>query len=59
MAASASSLSAKPKHFSQGQLNDLVCDLGLSKELYEITLLCNIFVTVFMQLQAAVYLFFL
>ena len=36
MAAAASSLSAKPKSFSQGQLNDLVCDLSLSKKLYEI-----------------------
>ena len=36
MAAEASSLSAKPKPFSQGKLNDLVCDLGLSKELSEI-----------------------
>jgi len=32
MAAAASSLCAKPKPFSQGQLNDLVRDLGLSKE---------------------------
>ena len=31
MAAAASLLSAKPKPFSQGQLNDLVHDLGLSK----------------------------
>ena len=36
MAAAASSLSAKPKPFSQGQLNDLVRDLGLSKESSEI-----------------------
>ena len=36
MAAAASSLSAKPKPFSQGQLNDLVCDLGLFKESSEI-----------------------
>ena len=36
MAAVASSLSAKPKLFSQGQLNDLVRDLGLSKESSEI-----------------------
>ena len=36
MAAAASSLSAKPKPFSQGQLNDLVCDLGLFKERFEI-----------------------
>ena len=36
MAAAASSLSAKPKLFSQGQLNDLVRDLGLSKESSEI-----------------------
>ena len=31
-----SSLSAKPKPFSQGQLNDLVRDLGLSKKSSEI-----------------------
>ena len=36
MAAAASSLGAKPKPLSQGQLNDLVCDLGLSKESSEI-----------------------
>ena len=36
MAAEASSLSAKPKPFGQGQLNDLVCFLGLSKESSEI-----------------------
>ena len=36
MAAAASSLSAKPKPFCQGQLNDLVCDLSLSKESSEI-----------------------
>ena len=36
MAAAASSLSAKPKPFSQGQLNDLVRDLGLSKKSSEI-----------------------
>ena len=37
MAAAASSLSgAKRKPFSRGQLNDLVCDLGLSKESSEI-----------------------
>ena len=36
IAAAASSLSAKPKLFNQGQLNDLVRDLGLSKESYEI-----------------------
>ena len=36
MAAVTSSLSAKPKPFSQGQLNDLVRDLGLSKESSEI-----------------------
>ena len=36
MAAVASLLSVKPKPFSQGQLNDLVCDLGLSKESSEI-----------------------
>ena len=36
MTAAASSLSAKPKPFSQGQLNDLVCDLGLSKKSSEI-----------------------
>ena len=33
MAAAPSSLSAKPKLFSQGQLNDVVRDLGLFKEL--------------------------
>ena len=32
----ASSLSTKPKPFSQGQLNDLVRDLNLSKESFEI-----------------------
>ena len=36
MAAVTSSLSAKPKPFSQGQLNDLVRDLGLSKKSFEI-----------------------
>ena len=36
MPAAASSLSAKPKSFSQGQLDDLVRDLSLSKESYEI-----------------------
>ena len=36
MAAAASSLKAKPKLFSQGQLNDLVHDLGLCKESPEI-----------------------
>ena len=36
MAAAASSLSAKPKPSSQGQLNGLVCDLGLSKKSLEI-----------------------
>ena len=36
MSAAASSLSARPTPFSQGQLNDLVCDLGLSKESSEI-----------------------
>ena len=36
MAAAASSLSAKPKPFSQSQLNELVCDLGLSKKSSEI-----------------------
>ena len=36
MTAAASSLSAKPKPFSQGLLNDLVRDLGLSKESSEI-----------------------
>ena len=36
IAAAASSLSAKPKTFSQGQLNDLVRDLGLFKESSEI-----------------------
>ena len=39
--AAASSLSAKPKSFSQGQLNDLVCDLGLSKELFWHLVLMN------------------
>ena len=34
--AARSSLSAKPKPFSQGQLNDLVRDLGLSKKSSEI-----------------------
>ena len=32
IAAAASSLSSKLKRFSQGQLNDLVCDLGLSNK---------------------------
>ena len=32
IAAAASSLSAKSKRFSQGQPNDLVCDLDLSKK---------------------------
>ena len=36
MGAAAFSLSAKPKPFSQGQLNDLVLDLSLSKESSEI-----------------------
>ena len=36
MATAASSLSAKPKPFSKGQLNDLVHDLGLSKESLQI-----------------------
>ena len=36
MTATASSLSKKPKAFSQGQLNDLVRDLDLSKESSEI-----------------------
>jgi len=36
MAAAASSLCAKPKPFSQGQLNDLVRDLGLSEESSEV-----------------------
>ena len=36
MAAEASSLSTKPKPFSQGQLNDLVRDLNLFKESSEI-----------------------
>ena len=36
MAAAASSLSTKPKPFSQGQLNDLVRDLGQFKESSEI-----------------------
>ena len=37
MAAAASSLTAKSKPFSQGRLNDLVCDLGLSKKSSEIS----------------------
>ena len=32
IAAEASSLSTNPKPFSQGQLNNLMCDLNLSKE---------------------------
>ena len=36
MAAAASLLSAKPKPFSQGQLNDIDRDLGLSKKSSEI-----------------------
>ena len=36
MAAAASLLSAKPKPFNQGQLSDLVRDLGLSKQSSEI-----------------------
>ena len=36
IAAAASSLSAKPKPFSQGQLNDLVRDLDLFKKSFEI-----------------------
>ena len=36
MAAEASSLSTNPKPFSQGQLNDLVCELNPSKESSEI-----------------------
>ena len=36
MVAAASSLSAKPNPFSQGQLNDLVRDLSLSKKSSEI-----------------------
>ena len=36
MAAAVSSLSGKPKPFSQSQLNDLVRDFGLSKESSEI-----------------------
>ena len=36
VAAEASSLSTNPKPFSQGQLNDLVRDLNLSKESSEI-----------------------
>ena len=36
MVAAASLLSAKPKPLSHGQLNDLVCDLGLFKKLPEI-----------------------
>ena len=40
MAAAASSLSAKPKPFVQGPLNDLVRDLGLSEELSKILVSC-------------------
>ena len=40
IAAAAFLLSEKPKPFSQDQLNDLVCDLGLSKELSEILAFC-------------------
>ena len=40
MAAAASLLSAKLKPFSQDQLNDLVCDLDLSKESSEILAFC-------------------
>ena len=40
MAAAASSFKAKPKSFSQGQLNDLIRDLGLSKESSEILASC-------------------
>ena len=36
MAAEASSLSTNPEPFGQGQLNDLVCDLNLSKESSEL-----------------------
>ena len=36
VAAATSSLSAKPKSFSQGQLNDLISNFGLSKESFEI-----------------------
>ena len=36
MATATSLLTAKSKPFSLGQLNDLVCDLGLSKESSEI-----------------------
>ena len=36
MAAASSSLNAKPKPFNQGQLNNLVRDLGLFKKLSEI-----------------------
>ena len=36
MATAASSLRAKPKPFSQGQLSDLFRDLGMSKESFEI-----------------------
>ena len=39
MAAESSLLSAKPKPFSQGQLNDLVRDFGLSKKSPEILVL--------------------
>ena len=40
MAAAASSLSTNPKPFSQGQLNDLVRDLNLSKESSELLASC-------------------
>ena len=40
IAAAASLLCAKPKLFSQGQLNDLVRDLGLFKKLSEIFISC-------------------
>ena len=36
MGVAASSSSSKPKPFSQAQLSDLVCDLGLSKKSSEI-----------------------
>ena len=40
MTTAASFLSVKPKPFSQGQLNDLVCDLDLSKKSSEILAFC-------------------
>ena len=42
MAVAASLLSAKPKPFSQGQLNDLVCDFALFKESSEILYLVSV-----------------